>query len=1535
MADERPNIGGDLKAVRAELAAMRAELEALRAAGTRASTEKPGATARAAKQEARARPKAGEAGAEGTAQNIERENRGLRERRKLLDENTAAQSRTARQSPGEAPRARRTAVGDILRPPEPPKSVAQILGKSPVDPSAARKAAQQGEYAAVAKAQQEAAAKAEELARLEQRTSTIAGTGATQVRQSAAAYQELAQTQAAASTQMRRHGALTTEFLQAAARGESTLSEFRFQIGATIAKFAGWTAAAASVYGVLNVLKLLDKGALDELNAVNAISRSIQDLDKAATGRGLSDLSQKFNLPVGDVGAAVYEFAKNNQGNRGADALEASRAALYAVKVGELEAADAAKYLIAIQQGLGVSAQELVPKFDQVNQAQNKFGVNIQSTLAGLSKSVGAFKAAGGTFDTALAIITTASRTTGRSGEQIGTALQRSASLVRRPKNQQQLRSFGIDPTQDIDAIYLQAIKESRQLSGRRRLELATALSTPQLAPYLVGVLNNPDLFEKVRKTTSPAASKGSAERELQTQLKAAGEQLQRLTNGVQRLGAELAQIGAFTLAGVFLRALNGAVDAVDKLLELANALPGPFKTVAVTVLQLVAALKLIRRTNIASALPAGTPGKGFLQEPILVRGRRDFLRANRTEVDALTRRREDVTNRSLEAAGQREIAALNLAQADNRAVAAKRSGNVDDQIRAQRRLLAAQGTIDALDQELESLAVQDAYLRRRIAERQAQSTVAQRLTNAQLQRQFGDTVIGPKGPPTIADNTTLRQQLGSTVPTGKRVILPPNVEGPLASPAAIAEAELKQETANAARVKQTTAARQKLATAVRQEGALLGTFNTASLALYGGVAKAGEAASKIKAGAGGTLRNAAGTLTRAGGALLASIGPLEAGLIGYFAVQAALEANGKTVDRLNALATRNPTSVNEIKRQADAARNANPFSRTGQQQIQDALNDATVLRAQTKSPITSGRKNFLLLGSTLSSQIKDAQTARQAGNITLAQYDRALATALADVRGAANISAADKKKLAAEIRDARAGLTQGSFANLSTDEIKKLLKSYESIISSDSATGGQRRQGTQNIARLVATLTAKLTTGVPTPADVAEINQELDAAAKAIGESAQAELTIALTFAKGQQERDALYSRARAQVGSSLAGFDKGIQDQRKKISTLEDKATQASLPRSGNANDFKKFTEQAKAEKNVLTNLLKRRASFKQALKAQQKALDDARFQEDQAYRDSVASLQASRSDTALGQIAPQIRRAGQRVAEVIRKYGRNSTEANNAVQQQNELLRQQAQAVLADITAGYDIRIAQTSDPLQAAKLAVDKDKALLGKAKGDERKQILAQYYADLKALDQAKLDRANLEFDLAASRTDDPNRLADIAVKRARFALKNAKDPSSRATAQAQLNTSLRDKASTYVQQRESDLDFQVEIGKITVQQEIAGLERLLKVHNLGKQARKELKQKIERLKHQTQSQDVSSYNLTVGDIRLPTVYEVRRAAQGGARQISGRGAVVVNNSPTINVTIANKGDVAAFATAAEDVLGAGVRSGLRAQGALG
>jgi hypothetical protein len=260
-------------------------------------------------------------------------------------------------------------------------------------------------------------------------------TYASRVRDSETALRRWSAQLGIADQSMRKHGTFTTEFIDAARKGDVAYREWGWQIGAAAAKFGAWTAAGAGIYAAIGAVQKVGQGALDSASGVPMLRRTIPGADSGQAQRQFRQLSTDFAVPISDAADAMMRMGAVFKTQEGA--FIGARTALMAYRTGEVDVATATQQLTQIQTGMGASAQDLADIFDRLNYVQNNYGARIPDLLDGTSKLSAAWRQAGGDADYLVAIITAMNRTAGASGAQAATILGRTigniaTALVRR-----------------------------------------------------------------------------------------------------------------------------------------------------------------------------------------------------------------------------------------------------------------------------------------------------------------------------------------------------------------------------------------------------------------------------------------------------------------------------------------------------------------------------------------------------------------------------------------------------------------------------------------------------------------------------------------------------------------------------------------------------------------------------------------------------------------------------------------------------------------------------------------------------------------------------------------------------------------------------------------------------------------------------------------------------------------------------------------------------------------------------------------------
>ena len=133
------------------------------------------------------------------------------------------------------------------------------------------------------------------------------------------------------------------------------------------------------------------------------------------------DIAQRNGQTFENVSQIATNFART--GMSWADTIKATEAAVLALNVAELDAEEATTGLIAILSQFNLEASDLETVIDKLNKTADNFPVTTEKILAALQRTGSAASNANLSLDQTIALITALSKATGRSGENIGTAL--------------------------------------------------------------------------------------------------------------------------------------------------------------------------------------------------------------------------------------------------------------------------------------------------------------------------------------------------------------------------------------------------------------------------------------------------------------------------------------------------------------------------------------------------------------------------------------------------------------------------------------------------------------------------------------------------------------------------------------------------------------------------------------------------------------------------------------------------------------------------------------------------------------------------------------------------------------------------------------------------------------------------------------------------------------------------------------------------------------------------------------------------------
>ena len=188
-----------------------------------------------------------------------------------------------------------------------------------------------------------------------------------------------------------------------------------------------------------NALQSINDTLVKTEDAVIALQRVLPS--GSASDSEISSRLYKIAQDYGQTFENVQQIAQNfaRTGMSWADTIKATEAAVLALNVAELNAEEATTGLIAILSQFRLEASDLESVIDKLNKTADNFPVTTEKILAALQRTGSAASNANLSLEETISLITALSKATGRSGENIGTALN---SLIQYSRKDSALEVF-------------------------------------------------------------------------------------------------------------------------------------------------------------------------------------------------------------------------------------------------------------------------------------------------------------------------------------------------------------------------------------------------------------------------------------------------------------------------------------------------------------------------------------------------------------------------------------------------------------------------------------------------------------------------------------------------------------------------------------------------------------------------------------------------------------------------------------------------------------------------------------------------------------------------------------------------------------------------------------------------------------------------------------------------------------------------------------------------------------------------------------
>lgn len=187
-----------------------------------------------------------------------------------------------------------------------------------------------------------------------------------------------------------------------------------------------------------NALQSINETLVTTEDRVIELQRVVGDV---ANANQLYDLATKYGQTFENVSEATLNFAR--RGMSWNESLKATEAALLAINVAELDVGQATDGLGAIMAQFGIQASELTNVVDMLNKTADKFPVTTEKILMALQRTGSTASTANLSLEETIGLITTLSKSTNRSGENIGTALNSILNIAQKDSTLETFSKLG------------------------------------------------------------------------------------------------------------------------------------------------------------------------------------------------------------------------------------------------------------------------------------------------------------------------------------------------------------------------------------------------------------------------------------------------------------------------------------------------------------------------------------------------------------------------------------------------------------------------------------------------------------------------------------------------------------------------------------------------------------------------------------------------------------------------------------------------------------------------------------------------------------------------------------------------------------------------------------------------------------------------------------------------------------------------------------------------------------------------------------
>lgn len=222
---------------------------------------------------------------------------------------------------------------------------------------------------------------------------------------------------------------------------------------------------AAKFTVVQEGLDLIKEGVVNTFQTLKSVEDQVVEITRVFSDANVNmeqftddmfTLSTSYGRTFEDAGEVVLRFAQ--AGYDISDSLEMAESTMLALNTAELDVENSTNSLISIMRQWKMETEEFPLLIDKINYTADSYATTSQDLVDGLLRVSSAAKNAGITFDENIGLLTAMQETSGRTGKEIGTALNSLITFTQKAQTDGTLEGMGISVFADAAQTELRSV---------------------------------------------------------------------------------------------------------------------------------------------------------------------------------------------------------------------------------------------------------------------------------------------------------------------------------------------------------------------------------------------------------------------------------------------------------------------------------------------------------------------------------------------------------------------------------------------------------------------------------------------------------------------------------------------------------------------------------------------------------------------------------------------------------------------------------------------------------------------------------------------------------------------------------------------------------------------------------------------------------------------------------------------------------------------------------------------------------------------